>query len=547
MLEANNNRVLVIDDEEVVRDSIRLILTPKPVNHHGLETFAADLFDEPAPIPQAMYGLLTFAVDEASTGKDGLEMVRTAVAAGSPYAAIFVDMRMPGWDGIETVQQIRRIDRQAEVIFVTAYSDCSIEEIVERAGPNVGYHLKPFAPEEIKQIATKAVYDWNKLRRLERLVDLIGTLKVNATELNTLLDHVFHQVTDWVGSDSAILAHRQEDGRFEQLLATGLFQQESVAAECLELLSQRSDVPLGQDFVCFQLERYDLVVLLHKSKRLNSEKLYLLELFVRHAGQAIENLRLHEALVRGEKLAAVGLAIGKVAHDLRSPIGAIQSAVNLIRESPGEDALLDDMLGVISDSSEEAFALVAELLAFTRNSLADLGLLTTESLFQALRQRMQGKLDLPGISLRLESDNVVTFVADAKKLQRALVNLLQNAAEALESSATPQPSIHLRLTREGENVRVEVIDNGPGIPVSLRSTLFEPFITRGKPGGTGLGLAIVRQIAEAHGGSVDVTSSETGTRFTILLPQRLPAQDRNSVSDVELDLTLPESVAALAL
>lgn len=547
MLEANNNRVLVIDDEEVVRDSIRLILTPKPVNHHGLETFAADLFDEPAPIPQAMYGLLTFAVDEASTGKDGLEMVRTAVAAGSPYAAIFVDMRMPGWDGIETVQQIRRIDRQAEVIFVTAYSDCSIEEIVERAGPNVGYHLKPFAPEEIKQIATKAVYDWNKLRRLERLVDLIGTLKVNATELNTLLDHVFHQVTDWVGSDSAILAHRQEDGRFEQLLATGLFQQESVAAECLELLSQRSDVPLGQDFVCFQLERYDLVVLLHKSKRLNSEKLYLLELFVRHAGQAIENLRLHEALVRGEKLAAVGLAIGKVAHDLRSPIGAIQSAVNLIRESPGEDALLDDMLGVISDSSEEAFALVAELLAFTRNSLADLGLLTTESLFQALRQRMQGKLDLPGISLRLESDNVVTFVADAKKLQRALVNLLQNAAEALESSATPQPSIHLRLTREGENVRVEVIDNGPGIPVSLRSTLFEPFITRGKPGGTGLGLAIVRQIAEAHGGSVDVTSSETGTRFTILLPQRLPAQDRNSVSDAELDLTLPESVAALAL
>jgi signal transduction histidine kinase/DNA-binding NarL/FixJ family response regulator len=532
MLDATNSRILVIDDEEVVRDSIRLILTAKRAKNHGLEAFAAELFDEPAPILQAASGLLEFTVDEAPTGRDGLELVRSAVAAGRPYAAIFVDMRMPGWDGIETVQQIRRLDRQAEVVFVTAYSDNSIEEIVECAGPNVGYHLKPFAPEEIKQIATKAVYDWNKLRRLERLVDLIGTLKVNATELNALLDHVFHQVTDWVGTDSAILAHRQENGQFEQLLATGSLRQEAVAAECLELLSQRTYAPLGQDFVCFRLERYDLVVLLHRSKRLNSEKLYLLELFVRHAGQAIENLRLHEALVRGEKLAAVGLAIGKVAHDLRSPIGAIQGAVNLLRESPADSELLNEMLGVISDSSEEAFSLAAELLAFTRNSLAHLGSVTTEDLFQALHQRLRGKLDLLGISLRLESENVETFVADAKKLQRALVNLLQNAAEALESSGTPQPSILLRLTRELENVRIEVIDNGPGIPVSLRSTLFEPFTTQGKAGGTGLGLAIVRQIAEAHGGSVTVTSSETGTCFSLLLPQRPPAQLTPEAADV---------------
>jgi len=525
MIDATNSRILVIDDEEVVRDSIRLILTPKVADHGDLDKFAADLFEDLPPVPKPLSRLLEFSVDEAATGQDGVALVRAALDAGRPYAAIFVDMRMPGWDGIETVQQLRRIDRQAEVIFVTAYSDSSIEDVVERAGPNVGYHLKPFAPEEIKQIATKAVYDWNKLRRLERLVDQIGTLKVNATELETLLDHVFNQVTGWVGTESALLAQRNDNGRFERLFATGSLCQESVADSYLDRLSRRSGQSVDsfeRDFVCFQLERYDLVVLLEKSEQLNTEKLYLLELFVRHAGQAIENLRLHEALVRGEKLAAVGLAIGKVSHDLRSPITAVKGAVDLIRENPEDRSLQAEMLDVISTSSDDAFTLVADLLAFTRNAGANLAPQSTAGLFKTIRQRMDSPLALLGISLRVESENVETFTADGNKVQRALINLLQNAAEALHASSTPNPRILLRVTREGEQVRIDVTDNGPGIPQWLQPTLFEPFVTHGKPSGTGLGLAIVRQAAEAHGGRVDLITSAEGTRFSILLPQSLP-------------------------
>jgi two-component system, NtrC family, sensor kinase len=527
MLEATNSRILVIDDEEVVRDSIRLILASRPVDNQELETFAADLFDDLPAAPRPASQLLDFTVDEASSGKAGLELVRIALAASRPYAAVFVDMRMPGWDGLETVQHIRQIDRQAEVVFITAYSDSTIEEIVERAGPNVGYHLKPFAPDEIKQIATKAVYDWNKLRRLERLIDLIGTLKVNATELDALLDHVFHQVIGWVGTDSALLARKQDDGHFEQLFATGSLRQEAIASEYLERLSEgggQIDASLERNFVCFHLERYGIVALLERSDHLNSEKLYLLELFIRHAGQAIENFRLHERVIRGEKLAAVGLAIGKVAHDLRSPVGAIQSAIGLIRSSPGDDDLLEEMLAVMHQSSEEAMALAADLLSFTRNSVATPTLVVTEDFFAAIRQRMQANPVLRSISFQLEAENVDTFIADANKLRRALLNLLQNAGEAMQNSDTPNPSIHIRLTREAEFIKFEVTDNGPGIPVSVRSTVFEPFVTQGKPAGTGLGLAIVRQAAEAHGGSVSFETGEGGTRFVILLgqPQSMP-------------------------
>jgi signal transduction histidine kinase len=111
------------------------------------------------------------------------------------------------------------------------------------------------------------------------------------------------------------------------------------------------------------VERYDLVALPERSARLNSEKLYLLDLFTRHAGQAIENLRLHETVMRGEKLAAVGLAIGKVAHDIRSPVAAIQGAINLLREYPADPALLHRLLDAMYNSSEEALALAGDLPA----------------------------------------------------------------------------------------------------------------------------------------------------------------------------------------
>jgi signal transduction histidine kinase len=89
----------------------------------------------------------------------------------------------------------------------------------------------------------------------------------------------------------------------------------------------------------------------------------------------------------------------------------------------------------------------------------------------------------------------------------------------------PHPSIRVVVTRQGELTRFEIIDNGPGIPASIRSKLFEPFVTQGKPSGTGLRLAIVRQAAEAHGGTVSFMTSEFGTRFVLLLRQNTPSPE----------------------
>src|SRR6202044_1530983 len=106
MKEAANTAVLVIDDEEMVRDNIEEILMPRKISPQAerVDKAASILFDTPADtldISRAS-NIPNFTVHKASNGMEGLEMVKKSVAAGSPYAVIFLDMRMPGWDGMET-------------------------------------------------------------------------------------------------------------------------------------------------------------------------------------------------------------------------------------------------------------------------------------------------------------------------------------------------------------------------------------------------------------------------------------------------------------
>jgi nitrogen-specific signal transduction histidine kinase len=109
-------------------------------------------------------------------------------------------------------------------------------------------------------------------------------------------------------------------------------------------------------------------------------------------------------------------------------------------------------------------------------------------------------------------------------------NLLFNACQAAARS-THVPEVKVRLTEVDELIYVTIMDNGPGIPASVRRTLFDPFVTAGKPNGTGPGLTLARRIAEEHGGSVCLEeSNREGTVFTLSLTKNrsLPLEDLKS-------------------
>ena len=106
---------------------------------------------------------------------------------------------------------------------------------------------------------------------------------------------------------------------------------------------------------------------------------------------------------------------------------------------------------------------------------------------------------------------------DARNLESAIYNLLLNACQSATRS-TPVPEVKVHLTEADDRIYVTILDNGPGIPASVRGTLFDPFVTAGKPNGTGLGLTVARRIAEEHGGNVCLEQSDRKwTAFTLSL------------------------------
>ena len=333
-----NTSVLVIDDEEMVRDNIEDILTPIINRKSKMDIDSAFdiLFGSPKPLLLTRTKCIpAFTVDKASNGMDGVKKVRKAIENGNPYAVIFLDMRMPGWNGLETAVEIRKYDVKAEIIFITAYSDRSIDEIVEQAGQNVGYHCKPYAPEEIIQLATKAVTDYNKLRNLEKLIESISSIGLSKNQLNSLLKNILEQLAGSLDTDMALIGKLDKDLNYEKVLSIGAIEEkvdvDELTARVKTVNIEKDEVIQLDDLVLARLENYYVFAILQKQEKLKTEKMYLLKLFVQNAAQAIRNAELNEKLIRKEKLSAVGQVIGMVMHDLRTPIKNIKFMTDMMR------------------------------------------------------------------------------------------------------------------------------------------------------------------------------------------------------------------------
>ena len=155
---AENTRVLIVDDQDEIHEDFSEMLLA------GREKGAADELASSFLEEDDRRFLPEFELLHASSGEEACRMVEAAMNAGRPIAAAYVDIRMPpGIDGIETVRRIRKVDRDVEIVIMTAYTDKSLPDIIEDMEllHKVLYIRKPFAPEEIQQITLSLVGKWN--------------------------------------------------------------------------------------------------------------------------------------------------------------------------------------------------------------------------------------------------------------------------------------------------------------------------------------------------------------------------------------------------
>jgi len=237
----------------------------------------------------------------------------------------------------------------------------------------------------------------------------------------------------------------------------------------------------------------------------------------RKAGAVIflEDLTRIQAEARQMKLAAIGRLTANIAHEIRNPLSAITHATELLQEEPTTDATMQRLLTIIHENAQRLDRMVNDVLRVRRTDISHRETFkVVEFLKTFVEQFCQiQKVDPALFELELYGDPSVVF--DRSHLNQVMWNLCRNALRHCQGK---KASIRVIVDTDerGGTVKLDVIDDGPGIPPELRSQLFEPFFTTAT-GGTGLGLYIAREVCVANDAKLDYveTESRTGAQFTI--------------------------------
>lgn len=265
-----------------------------------------------------------------------------------------------------------------------------------------------------------------------------------------------------------------------------------------------------------------------------------------------EKKELELKLARSRKMEALGLLAGGVAHDLNNILGGIVSLPDLLMaDLPGNDDARA-MLETIKESGTRAAAVVADLMTMARGAASTREIVLLNDVVQSylLSGEYQAlKTHHPGVAVKTQLDvELFAIKASPVNVKQALINLVVNAAEAIEESGTIRVSTRNQHVdrplrgyddvRVGEYAVLRVEDDGPGIPSEHLDRIFEPFYSskkRSRRSGTGLGLAIVWNAVQDLDGYVEVQSSPHGTTFELYFPitrEAAPARTQIAWADL---------------
>jgi signal transduction histidine kinase len=236
-------------------------------------------------------------------------------------------------------------------------------------------------------------------------------------------------------------------------------------------------------------------------------------------------------LIETERMSAIGRMACSISHDMRHSLAAIYANAEFLERHDICASVRADLLLEIQAAVLEMTERIDSLLQFGSSGRKSPPVharvsLVVEKAVAAVKFHPDGR----NVPITVGEFPPSEADIDARNLESAIYNLLLNACQAATRS-TQVPEVKVHLAEVDERIYVTILDNGPGIPASVRRTLFDPFVTAGKPNGTGLGLTLARRIAEEHGGSVCLEeSNRERTAFTLSLTKRRssPLEDLKS-------------------
>ncbi len=456
-----NRRILLIDDMPAIHEDFRKILAGAPAPSE-LDDVEAALFGVATPV-----GGNGFELRSAYQGREGLAEIERAKQAGLPYAMAFVDMRMPpGWDGVETIEQLWRADPLLQIVICTAYSDYSWDVVLDRLDVRDRLLVlkKPFDTIEVRQLAHTLTAKWDMTGRAAQKMD---------------------------GLEQAVLERTRAISHANALLQSEISERKQLESR---LVQSEKLASLGQLAAGVAHEINNPIGFI-------SSNFATLETYL---GQLFEMLAAYERAERSMGQPEVAARLQGLRE--RIELAFLREDIpQLMRES--RDGLVR-VSKIIQDLKD--FARAGEQQHWER---AD------------LHRGIDSTLTIIASEIKYVADVVRDYAVLPEveclpsQINQVFMNLLINAAHA---SGPQRGCITIRSGAEGEHVWVEVADTGAGIAAEVLPRIFDPFFTTKPIGkGTGLGLSLSYGIVRKHGGRIDVDSVVgRGSTFRVTLPVR---------------------------
>jgi K+-sensing histidine kinase KdpD len=234
-----------------------------------------------------------------------------------------------------------------------------------------------------------------------------------------------------------------------------------------------------------------------------------------HATIALENAKLAQQMVAGERLSSVGKMASTIIHDIKNPMGTLRVYAQVIKKKVADEEitkLADEMIRQV----DRFVNMTQEILDFSRG-VSSMNIQETEfsDLMDMVLNFIEKDLTKRNVKL-VRNDKFRGLVSvDADKVMRVFYNIAGNAADAMPNGG----QLTVNTFQKDDKVAVEFVDSGTGMPPEVRAKIFEPFMTYGKKHGTGLGMAIVKKIVDDHKGQIEIDSEMgKGTTVRLLFP-----------------------------
>ena len=255
----------------------------------------------------------------------------------------------------------------------------------------------------------------------------------------------------------------------------------------------------------------------------------LVELGTSFAQMRGQLLALQQQRIESERIAALARAASSISHDLRHYLAAVVANAEFLYEADELKLKKDEIYEEIKTAATQMTDLIDSLreLSYQRNAITP-SLTRIDQVISHAIDAIHSKPEFRQVRITLLAPEDLEGMFDSRKLERVFFNLILNACEA---TADTQGPITVEAKNAGDAFEIRIQDTGHGIPGGIRHTLFDPFVSFGKPNGTGLGLAIVSKIVQDHSGSVTIEhTSEAGTTVLVRLPCSERAIPRNAKS-----------------